>query len=258
MKNAILLAATGSSDSEAIRTLTDIKKRVEKQFSSYSVEWVFTSNYIRDKLPKNSIGKKSLEQYLEKMKSGEINIKAIQSFHISISNNYNDLKNAIARSGLNIKLGKPLLSTKRNYKKITEIFSKAIFENRKDNSQFLILAHGDENNISEPYLKTFEKQVSQKHKNVHILTLHGKRCFSDYLKNIKFIENGNCTIMPFMITSGKHVKNEFMGSHEKSLKSILLKMGQIPNFLDASLGNNSEALDIWIKSLIEMIETTNV
>ncbi len=251
MKKTILLASTGSRDTNALENFIAIKNNLEKTFPFYSFEWIFTSNRIRSHLPDNSSFKKPISHYLNLHNNNEIIIKFIGTFHITPSKNFLKMKDEVNKSNSNIKMGAPLLDFAQP---VAEEIYKFMYKYQEKDSATILIAHGDEDDTSEKSYLNFLNEISPLIPNIHIMTLHGNRYFANYIKILNKKNIKKCLIFPLMLNSGKHVKNDILGSQKSSIINTLKDNGTNAKLVDSNLGSIPGIMNIWYKNIAELID----
>lgn len=91
MKRGILLAAFGSSNPGAHRTLDRFDQKVRGAFPGIPIRWAFTSGFIRRKLADGGMKTDSVAKALKKMAFEKYSHVAVQSLHVVPGAEFNEL-----------------------------------------------------------------------------------------------------------------------------------------------------------------------
>ena len=149
-KPAIVLVAFGTS-TKAFETYKYFEDKVRERFPDHEIRWAYTSNIVREKLKEEQQRElPDLAQTLADLKAAGFTQVAVQSLHVVPGEEWEKTeKIAKETPGLKIALGKPLLSSLADRKKVLEALTKDIPVNSKETA-ILLVGHGSPSPAGDP------------------------------------------------------------------------------------------------------------
>lgn len=282
-KPAIVLAAFGTTDEEAIQSILHIKERVEKAFPGYDVHLAFTSNIIRHiwhkraddaeyrkenpEIPAEIYDIKNALTTLANIQEGGARLVLVQSLHVTDGEEYADLANLVkALSGYEtmkpvlhpfpwIGVGDPALGVGDGVEKYLERAATAlkplVDEAKTTSSALVLMGHGNEHLNQEVFAK-LEKLLRAKYgRHIYIGTVEAPPFPVDIVKEL--CETGDAPksllLAPLMVVAGDHAKNDMAGDEDDSWASIFKENGYTVNTHLTGLGSNDSWADIYVEHL---------
>lgn len=292
-KQAIVLAAFGTSYPEALKSILNIKSRVEKANPGVPVKLAFTSSIIRDiwqerqgdaawqkanaGVPKDVLYVKSpLATMADLSDQGYKNV-AVQSLHVFAGEEFADLKSTMTglRSITAIKakstpfkkmrLGRPALGMPGDvypYTKDIEAAAKALKkdaeEARRMEAALVYMGHGNDFFSTGTYAE-FQREMQHMYKvPVFVACVEGFPNYDDMLADLKASGRKIVLLKPFMIVAGDHASNDMAGTEDDAWKVMLGKEGftVMPDL--RGLGEVDAWADIYVRHLKDAMSQTHM
>jgi len=257
MKKGILVVSFGTSYEETRKKcIESIENKITETFKDYTVRRAFTSNMIIKKMKSvYQMDVDTPELGLERMIQDGITDITVQPLHIIPGFEYEKIKSAVAKAnhktGVQVKLGDPLLNTIENYHEtIAALNTQMPSENERE--AVLFMGHGTEHHANACY-SLLQRLFDDQRKDVLIANVEGYPELDDIMPKIK----GNydkLTLMPLMLVAGDHSQNDMAGDDEDSFKSVIEAEGIKVECVLKGLGENDEIRDIFVRRIQEMME----
>jgi len=278
-KPAIVLAAFGTTEAGALKSILNVKARIAAAFPGYDVHLAFTSNIIRgiwhkragDKgfRRKNPAVPQEIYQIANPLttlaniqESGSRPI-LVQSLHITQGEEFGDLKNIVGRlagiktmkPALNpfpwLALGEPALGDggPEYLAAAARALATLAEEAGKKNAALVLMGHGNENLEVASYKKLEQALQKMYGPEVALGLVEGRPGFEEALKEVE--ETGRKTVLlaPLMLVAGDHAKNDMAGHEEDSWASRFKARGYTVLTHLEGLGSNNAWADIYTEHL---------
>ncbi|WP_319582188.1 sirohydrochlorin cobaltochelatase [uncultured Pseudodesulfovibrio sp.] len=260
VKPAIVLAAFGTSYPEAVKSILNIKAKVEAANPGVPVRLAFTSNIIRriwqkrqnDAAWKNAhidipeevlYVKHPLATIADLQNDGFRDI-TVQSLHVFAGEEFHDLTTLVGSLGsirtlkprhapfVRLALGRPALGMPGEAHPYTEDLAKAaktlkadVEHARKLDAALVYMGHGNDY-FSTGIYSEFQKVLQAEYDYpIYIGCVEGFPGFDDMAKTLKAAGKKNILLKPFMIVAGDHATNDMAGDEDDSWKVMLTKAG---------------------------------
>ncbi len=282
-KPAIVLAAFGTSQPEALEAILNIEEKVEKAFPGYDVHLAFTSNIIRHiwherandaefkkknpDVPEEIYSITNVLTTLATIQETGARLVLVQSLHITDGEEYTDLANlVIALSGYQtmkpvlhpfpwIGVGEPALGLEDGQEKYLERAAVALAPLARKawetNSSLVLMGHGNEHLNQEVFAK-LETILRKKYgEHVYIGTVEAEPFAEEIAEAMKAKANSpkNIFLAPLMVVAGDHAKNDMAGEEEDSWINIFQAEGFTVEPYLVGLGSLDEWAEIYIEHL---------
>lgn len=259
-KEAIVLAAFGTSYPEALQSILNIQKAIQKANPNVPVKLAFTSSIIRDiwqerqgdtawqkknpGVPAEVLSVKNPMATIADLQNAGHKDICVQSLHIFAGEEFADLKQmmiglrsirAIKAKSVpfkRLRLGRPALGMPGDVYPYTDDLTAAIPALKKDveeakaqNAALVYMGHGNDFYSTGIYAQF--QSVLQKAYNypIFIGCVEGFPSFDDMLTDLKASGKKNVLMKPFMIVAGDHASNDMAGDEDDSWKVMLTKAG---------------------------------
>lgn len=280
---AIVLAAFGASEVEAVQSILNIEKRVAAAFPGYDVHLAFTSNIIRNiwhKRAKDAAFRRenpdipdaiydinNVLTTLAKIQEDGARLVLVQSLHITDGEEYQDLANLVSalenyktmKPVLHpfpwIGVGEPALGLGDGQNRYLERAAEAIaplYRKVWDKGAALVLmGHGNEHLDQEVFAK-FQKVLREKYSPyIYIGAVEAKPFPEDIVEEMKKTEGAPKSVLvaPLMIVAGDHARNDMAGDEEDSWINIFKASGYEAEPYLVGLGSNPSWADIYVEHL---------
>lgn len=250
-KELTVLAAFGTSDSEAQKSLNAIKSAYEKQGDT--VIWAYSSNIIRKKLNKEKQVVYSVTEALDYARNNGYKDVKIQSLHVVPAEEYMKICRLISRymernaqNFDSVIMGHPLLSSYEDLKQTVQTVLNAVPKERTAQDAVILMGHGNDRGTGDLSLLAAADAFHKADSMVWLATVEGALAFENVLEEVKKTKAKRVWLMPFMVVAGDHAKNDMAGNEDDAWKSVLQKNGyEVFAVLDG-LGSLTGIQDIFL------------
>lgn len=229
-KELTVLAAFGTSDSEAQKSLNAVKSAYEKQGDT--VIWAYSSNIIRKKLNKEKQVVYSVTEALDYARNNGYKDVKIQSLHVVPAEEYMKICRLISRymernaqNFNSVIMGHPLLSSYEDLKLTVQTVLNAVPKERTTQDAVILMGHGNDRGTGDLSLLAAADAFHKADSMVWLATVEGALAFENVLEEVKKTKAKRVWLMPFMIVAGDHAKNDMAGPEDDAWKSVLQKNG---------------------------------
>lgn len=229
-KELTVLAAFGTSDSEAQKSLNAVKSAYEKQGDT--VIWAYSSNIIRKKLNKEKQVVYSVTEALDYARNNGYKDVKIQSLHVVPAEEYMKICRLISRymernaqNFNSVIMGHPLLSSYEDLKLTVQTVLNAVPKERTAQDAVILMGHGNDRGTGDLSLLAAADAFHKADSMVWLATVEGALAFENVLEEVKKTQAKRVWLMPFMIVAGDHAKNDMAGPEDDAWKSVLQKNG---------------------------------
>jgi sirohydrochlorin cobaltochelatase len=256
-KPAIVLVAFGTS-TKAFDTYKHFEDKVKERFPDHEIRWAYTSKIVREKLKEEQQRElPDLTQTLEDLKARGFTQVAVQSLHVVPGEEWEKkVKICQETPGLKIALGKPLLSSLADRKRLLDALAKDFPADSKDHA-VLLVGHGSPSPAGmREYLALYTLKLSKfRGKNVFFGVIEGQPPVKNALGALKKSTADKVTIVPMMFVAGDHFVNDIIGDKD-SIKSDLLAAKPYEIMaIDKGLGYNDGVIQVYLDHLAEALNT---
>ncbi len=253
-RKGILVVSIGTSHMDTLENaIGAIERTVAERFPEYRVYRAFTSRMIIQKLKRaKGIGIQTVPEALERMSADGVETVLVQPTHI-INGIENDsmLEEVLehARHFQRVRVGKPLLSSPDDYKKVVHAVMEEV--GLTAGEALVLMGHGTRHyaNSAYPTLEyTFHLLGYQQ---VLVGTMEGFPSLSDVMGKLAMSDCRKVRLMPFMVVAGGHAKRDMAGE-EGSWKCELEEAGYEVDVLAKGLGELEGIRRIFLEHLEEI------
>jgi sirohydrochlorin cobaltochelatase len=258
-KPAIVLTAFGTSTA-AFDTYKQIEDRVKQRFPGYDIQWAFTSAKVRQKvLQEQHKELKDLPQTLKDLKAAGYTQVVVQSLHVVPGEEWEKVvKETRQVAGLQVALGKPLLSSKADQLWVLKALTKTFPQDLRKNA-IILVGHGSRDPKAQAAYEAFGQQVRSRYADQNVFLgfvefeQPGK---AEVLQKIKRSGATSVTLVPFLLVAGDHVQNDILGGETDSWKSGLTAMGNYHvEGIRKGLGYEAGVVNLYLDHLDEALQT---
>jgi len=278
-KPAIVLAAFGTTEAGALKSILNVKARIAAAFPGYDVHLAFTSNIIRGIWHKRA-GDKSFRQKnpavpqeiyqianplttLANIQESGSRLILVQSLHITQGEEFGDLKNIVGqlagiktmKPALNpfpwLALGEPALGDggPEYLAAAARALAPLVEEAGKKNAALVLMGHGNENLDVASYKKLEQAMQKTYGPEVALGLVEGRPGFDEALKEVEQTGRKTVLLAPLMLVAGDHAKNDMAGGEEDSWASRFKAQGYTVLSHLEGLGSNNAWADIYVEHL---------
>jgi len=277
-KTAIVLAAFGTTDVEALEAILNVEKKVKAAFPDHDVHLAFTSNIIRgiwhdraddaafkaeNKVPEELyvIGN-PLTVLAQIQEAGSRDI-LVQSLHITNGSEFGDLKNIVTQlAGIDalqeskkpfpyLVLGDSALSSgsAAELDRAAKALAGLVEEAKRDGSALVLMGHGNEHLDVKSY-RDFAAAMNKMYGHPIFLGLvEGDPGFDQVMGDLKKANVKKVFMAPFMLVAGDHAKNDMAGEEDDSWAKQFQAAGITVRTSLKGLGTIDQWADIYVERL---------
>lgn len=255
---AILVVSFGTSYSETRKaTIEACEERIIKTFPEYEVRRAFTSQIIINKLKKrDGIFVDNPREALTKLKKEGFSEVYVQPLHIINGAEYEDIAKEIHRfknEFVKLALGRPLLTSIEDYKRVVAVLAKKI-PRRRDDEGVVFMGHGTYHHANSAYACLDYAFKDQGENNVFVGTVEGFPEIKNIIKKLRKKNIKKITLIPLMLVAGDHAQNDMAGDDKDSWKNIFEVQGYKVDIILCGLGQLSGIQDIYVEHLKKIME----
>ncbi|MDR2140912.1 MAG: sirohydrochlorin cobaltochelatase [Deltaproteobacteria bacterium] len=281
-KPAIVLAAFGTTEVEALGSFDNIISQIQKAFPNYEIHLAFTSNIIRDIWHKRANDKKfkkdnpkidpryyeigNVFTELAKIQERGADVVLVQSLHVTDGEEYGDVKNLVeAIKGIKtfqsslaplpwIGIGAPALGVGDGPTAAVTAAAKALAglvnEAKAQGAALVLMGHGNEH-INQKAFSKLQKSLREIYPQVYIGTVEASPKIEEVAAELaKATPKPQKVILaPLMIVAGDHARNDMAGDEDDSWASVLKKAGYQVDSRLTGLGLNNDWVNLYVNNL---------
>jgi len=266
-KQGTLLVAFGTSVDRAKIALVDIENAYKKSIGSTEpLLMAYTSDIIRNKLSKQGIPALSVYAAMNELAKQGVTELEIQSLHVSAAEEYNQLERMIVKNVTKypdrfktVKLGYPLLVSKRDLDEVVAIVLAALPKERKAGDAVVLMGHGNNNGPGDLTFLAVADAFQKADPFVWFANVEGAVTFEPVLAQLKTLKPKKVWLLPFMIVAGDHALNDLAGQEADSWASQIKAAGLNPMPLLTGLGQLKGIQDIFLRhtenAVVDLVNT---
>ncbi len=271
-KKGVLLAAFGSSKTQALPALENIERMTREAFPDIPVRWAYTSRIVRHSLARKGEHYDSPAMALARMEDEGFTHVAVQSLHTIPGREFHELRSVVGafqnmKSGLKrITLGAPLLGTPEEMARVRDAMLDNLPQDRTPEEAVIWAGHGTYHPANAFY-QALAYMLQQKDENVFLATLGhlGEQCpsFEDILETLKARGIKRAYLLPFMSVVGAHALEDIAGKkhgeqdhhhhhhheHDDPWKERLERAGIEAEVVLKGTGEYADLVGIWLDQL---------
>ncbi|MEN6441042.1 MAG: sirohydrochlorin cobaltochelatase [Syntrophobacter sp.] len=259
-KQAILLAAFGTTVPEAQKAFEQVEASVKKAFPGVELRWAYTSSIVRAKLAQQGKVVQSPESALAKLMDDGYTHVAILSLHTIPGEEFHMLNQnarlfAQMTGGFEkVLLARPLLASHQDMELAAKVVLRNIPADRKPEDAIVLMGHGTEKHPSDAIYLAMYHTLQELDQNCYIATVDGYPSLEDVLPKLREKKIKKVYVVPFMAVAGDHARNDMAGDKPGSWTSVLKKNGFVCEAVLKGTAEYPEMVDIWIDHLRPMME----
>lgn len=266
MKKAILAVSFGTTYEDTRKlTIDKIEERISNTFKDYEVRRAFTAHIIINVLKtRDGIIVDTPEEALRKLSEEGFEEIIVQPLHLIPGEEYQyvtDVVQSFKKYFKKITLGRPILFFKGGEEELPDdykILVEAIEDTIPKTGITIFMGHGSVHVANACYSCLQLVFQDKGFNNVYIANVEGYPELTNVITRLKNnyenISDFEVMLMPLMLVSGDHAKNDMAGEEEDSWKNLLLKEGFKVNLYLHGLGEIKAFQNIYIKHIEDVIE----
>ncbi len=281
-KPAIVLAAFGTTEVGAVKSILNIKNRVAAAFPGYDVRLAFTSNIIRGiwherardaafqaenpGIPAEVYCVGNVLSTLAQVQEDGGRLVLVQSLHVTDGEEYTDLANLVAALGGYktakfarqpfpwIGVGEPALGVgdgqdaylNRAAQALTPLMDRA----KAADAALVLMAHGNEH-LNQAVFGKLEATLRKHYPATYIGTVEAAPLGEDVVAAMRgdAAAPRKVLLAPMMVVAGDHTLNDMAGDEDDSWASLFTAAGFDVDLHLEGLGSNNSWADIYVEHL---------
>jgi len=293
VKDAIVLAAFGTSYPEALKSILNIQNKVQKAYPGVPVKLAFTSSIIRDiwherqndaawqkknaDVPADILSVKGPLATIADLQDEGYKAISVQSLHVFAGEEFSDLTQTMI--GLrsiralkaksvpfkSLRLGRPALGMPGDVYPYTEDIAAAtkalkadVDAAKKINAALVYMGHGNDFFSTGIYAQ-FQSEMQKAYGHpIFVACVEGYPAFDDMLVSLKASGSKKVLLKPFMIVAGDHASNDMAGDEDDAWKVMLTKAGFDVTIDLRGLGSVDTWADIYVRHLKDAMAQTHM
>jgi len=260
-KKALLVVSFGTSNATTRRlTINECESKIKSEFVDYDFYMAWTSKMIIKKL-KVETGEiiKFPDQMLEELYQNGYEEVLIQSLHIINGEEYDKIKYIYMDYKDKFKkliLGRPLLSSPKDYDEVTEIMGRIVEKDLGDNPDkteaVVFMGHGTEH-VAHTSYTGIEHRLKMASIPAYVGTVEGYPDIDIVIEQLRRDSIKKVHLRPFLLVAGVHANDDMAGDSEDSWKSMLEREGLEVIIHLEGLGENKDIQEKFLRNLKEEI-----
>lgn len=280
---AIVLAAFGTTDEEALAALTHIKTRVEAAFPGQEIILALTSRFIRQvwrrrageaeyrrahpDLPEEIFQPVNPLSALAALQEDGPRRVLVQSLHVTDGTEYRDLAAVVSQlAGITalhpagppfpgLKLGPPALGdgSEKYLKRAAEALAGLVAEAARREAALVLMGHGNEH-FQQTVYSDLEAVLRERFgPDIFLGLVEGDPGLAEIAAGLRAGGTGRTVLLaPLMVVAGDHARNDLAGPEADSWASVLAAEGHRIEIHLRGLGLIDSWADIYVEHLKEM------
>lgn len=254
-KPAIVLVAPGAS-AKAADTYKYIGDKVKERFPDHDIRWAYTSTSDKS-MAEQQQEFPDLTRALADLKAAGLTRVAVQSLDVIPGEEWEKLgKISQEIPGLKIALGKPLLSSLADRKRLLDALAKEFPPDSKDHAVLLVSPGSTDPAGMRENLSLYTLMLSKlKGKNVFFGVVEGPPAIKNALGGLKRSTAGKVTILPLLLLTGDPFVKALMGDKDSIKSDLLAARPYEIQAIDKGLGANDGVIHIYLDHLAGALDT---
>lgn len=278
-KPAIVLAAFGTTEVEALNAILSVEKRVKAAFPDYDVHLAFTSNIIRS-IWHERADDKEFRQANSQVPESMYEIKnplttlaliqedgsrdiLVQSLHVTNGSEFDDQKNIVIqlahiKAHQESKKPFPYLAigdsafgqgSPAELEKAAKALAPLVSQAKADGATLVLMGHGNEHLEVKSYRNFGATMTKMYGQPIYVALVEGEPAFDEVRAELKKAKVRKVLLAPLMLVAGDHARNDMAGDEEDSWATMLKADGLEVAINLEGLGQNSAWADIYVDRL---------
>ncbi|MBC8059563.1 MAG: sirohydrochlorin cobaltochelatase, partial [Clostridiaceae bacterium] len=247
-------------------TIDKIEERIGDTFREYEIRRAFTAHRIINVLKlRDGVFVDTPEEALNKLMVEGFEEVIVQPLHLIPGEEYQYVMKVVEnfkKSFKKISAGRPALFFKGFENQLPddyEILVKSIETIIPNRGITVFMGHGSAHSANACYSCLQLVLQDRGFNNVYIANVEGYPDIQNVISKIKISQTVEAkkkevTLIPLMLVSGDHARNDMAGEEEDSFKNLLLKAGFKVNLYLHGLGELQDFQDIYLKHIEDVIE----
>jgi sirohydrochlorin cobaltochelatase len=253
-KEAILLAAFGTTVPGSDRIFSDIEQKVRRKYPGIPIGWAFTSKKIRTWALAKGKDLPPPETALAELVAKGATHVAVLSLHIVQGEEFQKLCGQVEgfqAEGKGLKkfeIAGPLLSSHEDVEAVCEILVRKFY--RQDPHEGVIfVGHGNRRHVSDAIYVNMNSLLIARRFGFFVGTVDGCSTPNDLLQELNAAGIKKVTLVPLMTIAGQHARQDMAGDEPESWKSVLAANGIDSESVFTGLAEDPNVVSIWLNHL---------
>lgn len=215
---AILLAAFGTTISQAKKSYDLLEEGVRRRFPSAVVRWAYTSSIVRVRLAERGEPIDSPAEALVRWSQEGVDRVVVQSIHVTPGEEFLRLT-GLQEERMTLIFGRPLLDQEADYEAVLD----ALADQVVPEVPTIFVGHGNNNDpVFNLANKRMDQLVRDRFSNAILASLEGTPGPSALNEMIPMARQvGKAHFIPLLFVAGDHVVNDLLGEEATSWKNQL-------------------------------------
>ena len=251
MKKAILIVSYGVANrSVGEKSLGMLEKEIKECWQEWDVYQAFTGQRILKKCRAQRLDIPDESQALKKLVEQGYKKIVVLPTHLVYGSEYNRVVEATKRTLVDLKVGQPLLEGDILRKRLAETMIREI--PLQGGETVLYVGHGTKLDDGTAY----GRMEAELHKTGQVTALVGTLDTIDL--TLTRIDTKKVTVVPLLLTAGKHMNQDICGEENSSLTSQLRKMGKQVYCVKRGLIEYESVRQIYLDQVEGLVQSFNL
>jgi sirohydrochlorin cobaltochelatase len=254
MKRVILIVGFGTSHPDARATTIDaLASSAARRFPNLELRIAFTSQRVIDRIRKQEgIEIPNVEDALSALSDEGFETVVVQPLHLLNGLEFHKIVQSVGsmkRKGAfeEIGIGRPLLSQPEDYSALIDAL-KEQFPPLTPEHAVVLMGHGTSHPSNAAY-SCLQLMMNDEGLNVLVGTLEGYPGLARVREKLQRSGVKEVTLMPLLLTTGDHTKNDMAGSGSDSWQSVLERDGFTVHPYIHGLGESVHVHSLYVQHI---------
>lgn len=257
MKPALIAVSFGTSYPETRKkTIEAVEEKLAKEYPEFDVFRAFTSNKVIKKIKEQEqMMILTVDQQMQKLIAEGYKEIYVQPLHIIPGSEYSKALHQAMRYKDQlelIKVGKPLLSSMKDYQKIVAWLEK-LSQDLKTDEALVLMGHGSQHSAFTVYACLDHMLLE---KPIFICAVESYPEITLLIERLKKSSYKKIKLYPLMLVAGDHATNDMASDEEDSWKSQLEQAGFTVEAYLKGMGEAEEIQQQFVEHTAAMMEGT--
>ena len=251
MKKAILIVSYGVANRAVWeKSLGMLEKEIKECWPEWDVYQAFTGQRILEKCRAKGLEMPDESQALQMLTEKAYKKIVVLPTHLVYGSEYNRVVEATKRTLVDLKVGQPLLGNDILRKRLVEAMIREI--PLQDGETVLYMGHGTKLDDYAAYGRMEEEL----HKAGQVPAIVGTLDAVDL--TLERIDTKKVTVVPLLLTAGKHLNQDICGEEDSSLASQLRRAGKQVSCVKKGLIEYEAVRQIYLDQVEELVQSFNL
>jgi len=256
MNAAIVLAAFGSRNKNAMASLAHITERVRAAHPDVPVLVAYTSKTIRGHMQREGEAVDSVADALDRLHGEGVTHVAIQSLHLIPGTEFHELlalanQHMLAEGGFTrVEVGFPLVAGDPGVEAVADAILAIALEGKGENDAVLFMGHGTKHD-GNVYYEALHRAFQERDSSVHLGAMEAEPGIDAVIARFKADGVKKAYLLPFLFGAGWHAARDMVGDGEASWKTRLEREGIACEAVLKGAGEYDGLVDIWLGHLAD-------